>query len=66
MASPISPTSICGGLLEAVTCVVVRKDEEMAGDGIGGERSLNPGPASFKQAVLDSYGFVVCVISLPS
>lgn len=38
LASPKSTTSICGGLLEAVTCAEVRNAEEGdggSGDGIG-------------------------------
>jgi hypothetical protein len=62
-------SSIYGGLLEAVTCFLVKKAEERAGgsgDGVRVSRNLSTGLASFKWAVLGFYNFVVSVIGLPS
>ena len=68
-AAPISATSICGDLLEAFTCVSVRKAEKRAGhsgDGISVHRDLNPGLTSFMWTVLAPYNFVVSIVGFPS
>lgn len=69
LASPMYVTSIFGGLLEALTWVIVRKAEEGVGisrDGLVVKSNLNNGLASFGWVVLGSYDSIMSIAFLHS